>query len=169
MTETQLKRLRMAIAAYVIFVGVLWCFSFRQAILQIEDTGLLSRISGLTNSTYYLAVWLLSFVIIIRARLNLGNLLFALLMAANSLAPIIDIAFETGWDSLGTFGRTFQDIADESPTELRMRERTAKHDLQSVPHCYVSAAHRPDLKIAVSEKRRLAKAGKDKSKKGNLS
>lgn len=76
--------------------------------------------------------------------------------------PIIDIAFQTGWDSLGTFGRTFQDITGESPTELRLRERAAENDLLNVPHCYISAAHRPDLKIAVSEKRRLARAAKDK-------
>jgi AraC-like DNA-binding protein len=69
--------------------------------------------------------------------------------------PIIDIAFETGWSSLGTFGRVFRDITGESPTELRAREQAASHALEEVPHCYVSAAHRPDLTIAVSEKRRL--------------
>ena len=68
--------------------------------------------------------------------------------------PITDIAFQTGWESLGTFGRTFRDITGESPSTLRARERAATHALESVPHCYVSAAHRPDLKIAVSEKRR---------------
>jgi transcriptional regulator GlxA family with amidase domain len=69
--------------------------------------------------------------------------------------PIIDIAFETGWSSLGTFGRVFRDITGESPTELRAREQAASQALEEVPHCYVSAAHRPDLTIAVSEKRRL--------------
>jgi transcriptional regulator GlxA family with amidase domain len=70
--------------------------------------------------------------------------------------PVIDIAFQTGWESLGTFGRIFHDITGESPTELRARERNASHSLDQVPHCFVSAAHRPDLTIAVSEKRRLA-------------
>ena len=70
--------------------------------------------------------------------------------------PIIDIAFQTGWNSLGTFGRVFRDITGESPSELRAREQVAPHALEQVPHCYVSAAHRPDLKIAVSEKRRRA-------------
>jgi transcriptional regulator GlxA family with amidase domain len=32
---------------------------------------------------------------------------------------IIDIMMETGWQSLGTFGRVFRDITGESPTELR--------------------------------------------------
>ena len=72
--------------------------------------------------------------------------------------PIIDIAFQTGWDSLGTFGRVFRDITGHSPTELRSREGATEHRLEDVPHCFVSAAHRPDLTIAVSEKRRRAAA-----------
>ena len=67
---------------------------------------------------------------------------------------ITEIAFQTGWSSLGTFGRIFRDITGESPTELRAREKAAQHELERVPHCFVSAAHRPNLKIAVSEKRR---------------
>jgi AraC-like DNA-binding protein len=68
--------------------------------------------------------------------------------------PIIEIAFATGWESLGTFGRTFRDVTGKSPSELRAREKAAPHALERVPHCFVSAAHRPDLTIAVSEKRR---------------
>lgn len=71
---------------------------------------------------------------------------------------ITDIAFETGWESLGTFGRTFRDITGESPSDLRAREKAARHDLGRVPHCFVRAAQRPDLKIAVSEKRRRNEA-----------
>jgi transcriptional regulator GlxA family with amidase domain len=67
---------------------------------------------------------------------------------------ITDIAFQTGWKSLGTFGRIFRDITGESPGELRAREKAGAHALDRVPACYLSAAHRPDLKIAVSEKRR---------------
>lgn len=70
---------------------------------------------------------------------------------------ITEIAFRTGWNSLGTFGRIFRDITGESPSELRERESAAPNALEKVPHCYVSAAHRPDLKIAVSEKRRIAR------------
>jgi AraC-like DNA-binding protein len=68
---------------------------------------------------------------------------------------VTDVAFQTGWNSLGTFGRIFRDITGESPGEVRAREGTATHALDEVPHCYISAAHRPNLKIAVSEKRRL--------------
>lgn len=69
--------------------------------------------------------------------------------------PVIEIAFQTGWNSLGTFGRIFRDITGESPTEFRDREQASEHCLDEVPHCFVSAAHRPDLTIAVSEKRRV--------------
>ncbi len=68
--------------------------------------------------------------------------------------PILDIALRTGWNSLGTFGRTFRDITGESPGELRGRESAARRLAQAMPACYASAAHRPDLTIAVSEKRR---------------
>jgi transcriptional regulator GlxA family with amidase domain len=68
--------------------------------------------------------------------------------------PIIDIALETGWQSLGTFGRVFKDVTGESPSELRSREQATAHALEAVPHCYVSAAYRPNLTMAVSEKRR---------------
>lgn len=68
--------------------------------------------------------------------------------------PILDIALETGWQSLGTFGRVFRDVTGETPSQLRAREKAATHALERVPHCYVSAAHRPHLTTAVSEKRR---------------
>ena len=68
--------------------------------------------------------------------------------------PITEIAFQTGWNSLGTFGRTFRDITGESPGTLRTRERIAPRELRQVPSCYLVAAHRPHLTIAVSEKRR---------------
>jgi transcriptional regulator GlxA family with amidase domain len=74
--------------------------------------------------------------------------------------PIIEVAYATGWNSLGTFGRTFRDITGESPTELRARVKTSPHDRRPPP-CFLAAAQRPDLRIAVSEKRRR-KAG-DKS------
>ncbi|GAB3105194.1 helix-turn-helix transcriptional regulator [Lysobacter terrae] len=68
--------------------------------------------------------------------------------------PIIDIAFQTGWKSLGTFGRTFRDVTGESPSELRARIQATPQDRERVPGCFLSAAERPDLTIAVSEKRR---------------
>lgn len=67
---------------------------------------------------------------------------------------VTEIAFETGWKSLGTFGRTFRDVTGRSPGELREREKAAPHELDRVPACVLRAAHRPHLTIAVSEKRR---------------
>ena len=71
----------------------------------------------------------------------------AVALLRDSELAITDIAFQTGWRSLGTFGRIFRDITGETPS-------AAAGDLRSVPACIVSAAHRPDLKTAVLEKRR---------------
>ena len=68
--------------------------------------------------------------------------------------PITEIAAQTGWQSLGTFGRTFRDVTGESPAGMRARERAASHEPRRVPPCFVSAARRPNLTIAVLEKRR---------------
>jgi transcriptional regulator GlxA family with amidase domain len=68
--------------------------------------------------------------------------------------PVTDIAFSTGWDSLGTFGRTFRDVTGTSPSDFRKRARAAAQDPRSVPACILGAAYRPNLTIAVSEKRR---------------
>lgn len=95
MTKTKLKRLRIALAIYIIAIGSLWCFSFQEVILGGENhQSALAHANNLTNKTYYIAVWLLAFTIILRARLNIGNLLFALLMASNSFAPIIPTVFK---------------------------------------------------------------------------
>jgi AraC-like DNA-binding protein len=72
---------------------------------------------------------------------------------------ITDIAFATGWESLGTFGRTFHDITGRSPSAMRLETRANLPQLDCVPACVLKAAQRPDLTIAVSEKRR--RAGKD--------
>src|SRR5215467_12880137 len=48
---------------------------------------------------------------------------------------ITEIAFQTGWKSLGTFGRTFRDVTGESPRELRAREKATLHQLAPVPPC----------------------------------
>ena len=81
---------------------------------------------------------------------------------------ITEIAFQTGWASLGTFGRTFRDITGRSPTAVRAHARAAADRLASVPDCHLRAAHRPDLTIAVSEKRRrVAGAMMDPTKGGS--
>jgi AraC-like DNA-binding protein len=55
---------------------------------------------------------------------------------------IIEIALQTGWNSLGTFG-----CSATSPARARAscaREQTSAHQLDQVPHCFVSAAYRPE-------------------------
>jgi transcriptional regulator GlxA family with amidase domain len=76
---------------------------------------------------------------------------------------ITEIALQTGWESLGTFGRTFRDVTGESPSVVRARARAAAHGLGRMPACVVSAAHRPDLTTAVSEKRRRGTSGTNTS------
>jgi transcriptional regulator GlxA family with amidase domain len=68
--------------------------------------------------------------------------------------PVTEIAFVTGWASLGTFGRIFRDITGASPGEMRQRGRATASELGRVPACVLRAAQRPDLRTAVLEKRR---------------
>jgi transcriptional regulator GlxA family with amidase domain len=74
--------------------------------------------------------------------------------------PITEVAFQTGWKSLGTFGRIFRDITGQNPGSLRASEQSVPHERKHVPECIVRAADRPDLKIAVLEKRRQKAVGK---------
>jgi transcriptional regulator GlxA family with amidase domain len=74
--------------------------------------------------------------------------------------PVTDIALQTGWASVGTFGRIFRDITGASPGELRARERAAPPAGAHIPECVTRSAQRPDLNIAVLEKRRIKAAGK---------
>lgn len=67
---------------------------------------------------------------------------------------ITDIAFQAGWKSLGTFGRTFRDVRGESPGAFRAREQALAAGRQRLPVCFLRAADRPPLTMAVSEKRR---------------
>jgi AraC-like DNA-binding protein len=74
--------------------------------------------------------------------------------------PITDIALQTGWTSLGTFGRIFRDITGKSPGELRTHEQSVAQPAGHVPECVMRGARRPDLKTAVLEKRRMKDSGK---------
>ena len=72
---------------------------------------------------------------------------------------ITEIAFATGWESLGSFGRTFHDITGCSPSVMRLEARANLPGLDRVPACVRKAAERPDLTIAVLEKRRRVAKG----------
>lgn len=73
---------------------------------------------------------------------------------------VTEIALQTGWRSLGTFGRIFRDITGAAPSAARVHARAASRELSSVPACILSAAHRPNLTTAVLEKRRRSAGGK---------
>jgi transcriptional regulator GlxA family with amidase domain len=79
----------------------------------------------------------------------------ALAMLRDTDVPITDIALATGWQSLGTFGRTFHDVTGQTPSDARLSWRSKDNRLSDVPECIVTAAHRPNLEMAVSEKRRF--------------
>ena len=73
--------------------------------------------------------------------------------------PILDVLLQTGWNSPGTFGRVFRDITGESPGQLRAREKSLPAPMAAMPECVMRSIGRPDLKTAVSEKRRLLADG----------
>lgn len=93
----------------------------------------------------------------------------AMALLRDTELPITEIAFQTGWASLGTFGRTFRDITGQNPGAIRSRAKAATHELGRVPACIVSAAHRPGLTSAVSEKRRREADGINGSTNKELS
>jgi AraC-like DNA-binding protein len=82
---------------------------------------------------------------------------------------VTEIAFAAGWNSLGTFTRTFRDVTGQSPSQCRQAQKAIVHAFEHVPHCFVSAAHRPDLKIAVSEKRRIETQGTEAAQSKEVS
>ncbi|CAH0353658.1 hypothetical protein AQB9606_03424 [Aquabacterium sp. CECT 9606] len=76
---------------------------------------------------------------------------------------ITEVAFATGWESLGTFGRTFRDITGTNPSAVRVRARASAQQIDLVPACVLKAAQRPNLNTAVSEKRRQVAQGTNRS------
>lgn len=73
---------------------------------------------------------------------------------------VTEIALQTGWNSLGTFGRIFKDITGVSPGELRAREQSIPQAVEPIPECVLRDAQRPKLDTAVLEKRRIETTGK---------
>lgn len=71
----------------------------------------------------------------------------------DSELAITDIALHVGWESLGTFGRTFRAITGKSPSEFRVQAKAALNDLtRQMPACFLQASNRPNIKSAVLEK-----------------
>jgi AraC-like DNA-binding protein len=63
----------------------------------------------------------------------------AMFLLRETERSVSEICLDVGFTSLGTFGRTFQDIVGESPTSYR--DRAA--DLRAVPACFAKAWTRP--------------------------
>lgn len=120
----------------------------------------LARVSG-TSEAYFARSFRDAFGIPPHRYLLTRRVERAAALLRDTSLPILEIALQTGWNSLGTFGRTFRDVTGESPKQLRRRSQAAPGDLEKVPHCFVRAAQRPHLKMAVSEKRR--KTNSDRS------
>ena len=62
----------------------------------------------------------------------------AMFLLRSTSRSVTEICLETGFNSLGTFSRTFADIVGESPTAYRERG-----PLQPVPSCFAMAWTRP--------------------------
>ena len=62
----------------------------------------------------------------------------AMFLLRSTDRSITDICFDVGFNSLGTFSRTFQDIVGESPSGFRRRGR-----MPAVPTCFMMACARP--------------------------
>ena len=56
--------------------------------------------------------------------------------------PVTEICFDVGFNSLGTFSRTFRDVVGESPSAYRARFEAGGAALQ-VPACWAMASMRP--------------------------
>jgi len=83
----------------------------------------------------------------------------AIALLRDSDLSITEIAFDAGWESLGTFGRTVRDVIGESPGAIRARGSAATRGRGRIPGCFLSVAQRPHLTSAVSEKRRRTASG----------
>ena len=62
----------------------------------------------------------------------------AMFLLRSTARSVTDICFDVGFNSLGTFSRTFQDVVGEPPSAFRKRGR-----MPAVPTCFMMAWTRP--------------------------
>ncbi|HJV49145.1 MAG TPA: AraC family transcriptional regulator [Geothrix sp.] len=113
----------------------------------------LARVSGVSEA-HFARSFKLAFGLPPHRYLLTRRIERAMALLRDTDVSITDIAFATGWESLGTFGRTFRDVTGESPRAARARMKVVGQELGGLPACALNAANRPDLRMAVSEKRR---------------
>jgi transcriptional regulator GlxA family with amidase domain len=66
---------------------------------------------------------------------------------------VTEVAFASGWRSLGTFSRTFREVLGLSPSDYRAMHQPRAAALAGIPTCYLRSSARPHLTTAVLEKR----------------
>ncbi len=76
----------------------------------------------------------------------------AMELLRETMDPVTEICFDVGFNSLGTFSRTFREIVGESPSAYRAG-RGGGCEAEQVPACWAMAWTRPAGRTAVSEKR----------------
>jgi len=118
----------------------------------------LARVSGV-SAAHFARSFKLAFGVPPHRYLLTCRIERAMALLRDTDLPVTEIAFQSGWESLGTFGRTVRDVTGDSPSEFRARVRGAACGLARVPSCVVRATQRPPLTMAVSEKRRRAGDG----------
>jgi transcriptional regulator GlxA family with amidase domain len=79
-------------------------------------------------------------------------------MLRDTNEPVTEVAFATGWLSLGTFCRTFRDVTGDNPGANRVALRSSAAPFE-IPLCVLKAIDRPKLTRAVLEKRRSGAPG----------
>ena len=70
-----------------------------------------------------------------------------------------EVAEEWKWRGTPVWSHNGMICTGENPGAIRARGAAAAHERGRVPACIVSAAHRPNLTTAVSEKRRRVAGG----------
>jgi AraC-like DNA-binding protein len=120
---------------------------------EVWSISRLARVSGVSEA-YFARSFKLAFGLPPHRYLLTRRVERATALLRDTDLPITDIAFQAGWESVGTFGRTVRDVTGQSPSALRARDRAAARELGRVPACFLGAAQRPRLTRAVSEKRR---------------
>lgn len=63
----------------------------------------------------------------------------AMFLLRETTRSVTDVCFDVGFNSLGTFSRTFKEIAGTTPTGFRQRWKP----VEAVPSCFASAWARP--------------------------
>ena len=113
------------------------------------DIGALARIASVSEA-HFIRTFRATFGETPHRYLQRRRVERAMFLLRSTDRSVTDICMETGFNSLGTFSRTFTDIVGETPSAYRKRG-----PVQPVPSCFAMAWTRPSShqpSRAVSEK-----------------